>query len=352
VAIVKLKGVNRVRDPRSGQVYFYAWRGKGAPRLDGEPGSPQFIASYVEAHASRKRPDAARIIGLVSAFRSSPDFAKLAPSTRAQWSRWLDRIADYFGELPVAQFERLDRIKPIIRRWRDTYAETPRTADYAVQVLSRLMAFAVDQGRLSTNPCEGIKRLYEADRSDIIWTDADIARVGAKASDAVMNAIRLAAASGLRRGDLFKLCWSHIEADAIVIRTGKSREKVEAMIPLYPALRDLLAALPRRSTSVLTTASGSPWTTPAWDSAWRRAKPADWPDLHFHDLRGTAVTRFYLAGLTTREIAEVMGWDEDGVTRIIRRYVGRHAATAAVIAKLKRTGSGTGAAKRAAKSSA
>lgn len=61
------------------------------------------------------------------------------------------------------------------------------------------------------------------------------------------------------------------------------------------------------------------------------------------------MTRFYLAGLTTREIAEIMGWDEDGVTRIIRRYVGRHAATAAVIAKLKKTGSGTGLSKFSAK---
>jgi integrase len=29
-------------------------------------------------------------------------------------------------------------------------------------------------------------------------------------------------------------------------------------------------------------------------------------DLHFHDLRGTAATRFYTAGLSVRVIAEVM----------------------------------------------
>jgi hypothetical protein len=31
------------------RTHYYAWRGKGAPRLDGEPGSPEFIASYERA---------------------------------------------------------------------------------------------------------------------------------------------------------------------------------------------------------------------------------------------------------------------------------------------------------------
>lgn len=57
-------------------------------------------------------------------------------------------------------------------------------------------------------------------------------------------------------------------------------------------------------------------------------------DLHFHDLRGTAATKFYLAGLNTRVIAEILGWDEDSVEKIIRRYVNRDAATKALIVQL------------------
>ncbi len=34
-------------------------------------------------------------------------------------------------------------------------------------------------------------------------------------------------------------------------------------------------------------------------------------DLHFHDLRGTAATKFYLARLELRSIAEILGWEED-----------------------------------------
>ena len=59
----------------------------------------------------------------------------------------------------------------------------------------------------------------------------------------------------------------------------------------------------------------------------QRAKGAakwDERDLHFHDLRGTAATKFYIAGLPVRVIAEIMGWEEETVEKIIRRYVGRH----------------------------
>jgi len=57
-------------------------------------------------------------------------------------------------------------------------------------------------------------------------------------------------------------------------------------------------------------------------------------DLHFHDLRGTAATKFYIAGLSVRVIAEIMAWEEATVEKIIRRYVGRQSATKEMIRQL------------------
>jgi integrase len=80
-----------------------------------------------------------------------------------------------------------------------------------------------------------------------------------------------------------------------------------------------------------------PWTANGFGSSFNKAKIdaglAD-SDLHFHDLRGTAATRFYTAGLSERVIAKVMAWEEEHVARIIRRYVGRSAATKAIIRQL------------------
>lgn len=58
-------------------------------------------------------------------------------------------------------------------------------------------------------------------------------------------------------------------------------------------------------------------------------------DLHFNDLRGTAATKFYIAGFSMREIAETLAWEEESVEKIIRRYVGRAAALKAMIKKLE-----------------
>ena len=53
---VDLKGLVKV--VAKGRTYYYAWR--GGPRLRGEPGSPEFVASYNEAIADHRAPDAAR----------------------------------------------------------------------------------------------------------------------------------------------------------------------------------------------------------------------------------------------------------------------------------------------------
>jgi integrase len=183
------------------------------------------------------------------------------------------------------------------------------------------------------NPCEGIKALYSADRSAIIWTDADIVRIKQFCTAEIAHAIDLATATGLRRGDLLRLSWSHVHEHEIVIPTSKSGRRVDARIPLYADLRAVLARIPKRSPTVLTNSKGRPWKTGdgIGNGFIRARKRAGIGDLHFHDLRGTAATKFYAAGLSLRVIAEILGWTEGSVDSIIRKYVDRTAATKAVI---------------------
>ena len=335
---VELKGVARVK--AKGRTYHYAWR--GGPRLVGEPGTPEFVASYHEAHERLRAPSAGRFAAVVAAYRASADYMNLADNTRRNWSRWLDEIAEHFGELRIAQFDRPDKIRPPIRQWRNRWAAKPRTADYALQVLSRVLSYAVDpMGKIAGNPCEGIKRLYAGDgRAEIVWTDADLTQLKTTCSAEIADAVDLAATTGLRLGDLVRVSWSHVSESEIVLPTGKSRGRREAIVPLYDALRDLLARIPRRATTILTSSRRRPWTVDGLGSSFNKAKidaGLAHRDLHFHDLRGTAATRFYVAGLSARVIAEIMAWEEETVARIIRRYVGRTAATRAVIRHLNRT---------------
>ena len=335
---VDLKGIAKVT--AKGRTYHYAWR--GGPRLRGEPGTPEFMASYNAAIEDHRAPDASRFRSLVVLYKGSGDYKKLADSTKRNWSRWLDLISDHFGNLRIAQFDRPEKIRPIIRRWRSQWADKPRSADYAMQVLSRVLSYGVDPlGKIASNPCEGIKQLYTGDRSEIIWLDSDISHLKAHCSADIGHAVDLAAHTGLRLSDLLKLSWSHIGDDAISITTGKSKNRRTAIVPLYDDLRAVLASIPRRSTTVLTNMRRRPWKANGFGTAFNRAKIAAKihdRDLHFHDLRGTAATKFYIAGVSERAIAEIMGWEESYVSKIIRRYVGRAAATKALILQLNRKG--------------
>jgi hypothetical protein len=67
---VNLKGINshtaRLADGTT-KTYWYAW--KGGPRLQGEPGTPEFIASYNEAAARRLRHHPVDCFGFCKAIR-------------------------------------------------------------------------------------------------------------------------------------------------------------------------------------------------------------------------------------------------------------------------------------------
>jgi hypothetical protein len=83
------------------------------------------------------------------------------------------------------------RVRGEFKSWRDSFAETPRKADYAWKTLARIMSFAKDRGIIATNPCERGGRLYVADRRDKIWTEQDIAAVLSVASKEIQLALIL-----------------------------------------------------------------------------------------------------------------------------------------------------------------
>jgi len=67
---VLLKVVHKVRYRLvSGAVatYYYAWR--GGPRINAEPGTPEFVRLYTEAPAARKRPAHGATMALIAEFK-------------------------------------------------------------------------------------------------------------------------------------------------------------------------------------------------------------------------------------------------------------------------------------------
>src|SRR5262249_48652888 len=121
------------------------------------------------------------------------------------------------------------------------------------------------------------------------------------------------------------------------LAAARGRGRREATIALYAGLRNVIARIPNHATTILTSSKRRPWTANGFGSSFNDTKHAAGmadKDLHFHDLRGTAATKFYIAGLSIRVIAEILAWSEDQVERIIRRYVARAAATKEAIRQL------------------
>ena len=67
---IRLKGINsvtkRLADGRR-RTYWYAW--KGGPPLRGEPGTPEFVASYNEAVARKVTPPRGRLLSCCKTIR-------------------------------------------------------------------------------------------------------------------------------------------------------------------------------------------------------------------------------------------------------------------------------------------
>lgn len=239
-----------------GRTYYYAWR--GGPRIKADPSDVEaFSRELAEHHEARKGGDPNRIEGLCIEWKKSDAWTKpraeggMAESTKKNWRRWVDEIQKHFGELRIRQFDRPE-VRQDIKRWRNKWKATPRAADMAKQVMSALLSYAVEEGKLSANHCIGISNLYANDRSELVWTPDDIMQLagGEKTRPEVMYALGLACLTGLRQTDLLKLSWSHVGELAIEMPTGKSGEQRTAVVPMYAELKAFLAIIPKRSTRV------------------------------------------------------------------------------------------------------
>lgn len=253
---VVLKGIHRVRRKLANgemKVHFYAWR--GGPAIQAKPGTPEFVREYHDAHASLRQPRAGTFMTIIAQYKAAPEFTGLAASTRRAYLAYIKLIEDEFGDLPVAALADR-RVRGEFKKWRDSFAETPRKADYAWTTLARVMSFAKDRGIIATNPCERGGRLYVADRKDKIWTEEDIAAVLAVASSEIQLALVLALWSGQRQGDLLRLPWSAYESPYLRLRQSKGGRRVA--MPAGAPLRALLDATSRRGPLILTNTLGRP----------------------------------------------------------------------------------------------
>lgn len=320
------KGVHRVRRKLVGGAvrwHFYTRRGGTKFWVDGvkEPRDPDFFRAYAEA-AERPQPDRLIVPLLVEQFLASTAMPK-AERSRRDVKKWAVRFANHFHDAPACIFEEKGS-RGELNKWRATWKHSPKQHDAAGTHAVRVLNWAVEEGLLSEHHCHKLHRLYEVDRSEIVWTAADLDAINRIAPDWIKRLLCVACETGLRPGDLIKLNRGHVEkipnGHRLRVRTNK-RKRI-ASIPITPELAAIIAATPADQMLILTNASGGQLTEHRASEGLRqwRDKAGLSRELRLQDTRGTAATRLLNAGLTLAEIANHMGWSIRTAANVIEHY--------------------------------
>jgi len=151
---VDLKGIHTHVTLADGtkKIYWYAWR--GGPRLRGEPGTPEFIASFQEAAIQLPPAPEGKLQFLIEKFQMSGEFTTLRPRTRADYIKQIKLIEQELADFPIKALVARET-RGVFLDWRDKLArKSARQADYAWTVLARILSVAKDRGRIAVNPCE------------------------------------------------------------------------------------------------------------------------------------------------------------------------------------------------------
>jgi integrase len=254
--------------------------------LRGEYGSPEFVASYLEAVNKKVIPPSGVLQSILFRFQDSAEFQfGISSRTRRDYIKQIKRIERRFSDFPIKALDD-PKARSVFLEWRDELAQSSlRQADYAYGTLARILSWAHDRGLIAKNPCAKGGKLYHGTRIHKIWEDEDVARF-LRTAPHLRLAMLLAVNTGQRQGDLLRLPWSAYDGTNIKLKQGKTGAYIP--IPVTDELKAALDAAPRKSPIMLTNSDNKPWSESGFQGAWGKATTrAGIRGLTFHDLRGT-----------------------------------------------------------------
>ena len=218
------------------------------------------------------------------------------------------------------------------------------TVNRELTVLKHLFSVARDEWRLLVeSPLAAIRPARPDDprqrRLETGEWEALLAAAKACRNAEVWPVIGFAVETGMRRGEILGLRWADINTEKHTLHIPTTKTGKPRTIPLT-----------MRGLAILEWQSGKallrpfPLTAEAFRMAWKRlVKRAGLKDLHFHDLRHEAISRFFEMGLSVPEVALISGHKD---FRMLARYT--HLRAEDVGAKLRASANVKAAAIRAA----
>lgn len=246
--------------------------------------------------------------------------ARLKPGTRRNYEiLWRRHILPRLASIRVADLKRAD-----VARLHDAMRDRPINANRALEVVSKACELAEvwgwrDEG---TNPCRHVRAFTEQHRQRTL-TDDEVARLWAVLDDYQLvqevpaaQAIKLTLLTGCRKGEWLGARWDWIDWDRGILALPDAKTGARDVYLSTEAI-EILRDLPRSSVFVLPGRTGGP--IGGLQKIWERLRKAAGLDgVRLHDLRHTVGSLSDRAGLTQRQIADLLGHRQMSTTA---RYI-------------------------------
>ena len=290
---------------RHGKAVWYVRKGGGPRiRIDGEYGSPAFMADYQAAVAGvtiapAKRPadDKETLAWLLARYRESSAWERLSPATRSARDNIFHAMHKKSGDLPFS-----DVTREVVYEAREARKATPAMANAHLKAVRGLFKWALDAGHVKENPAAFVAPIALKSDGHHSWTDDEVARFEARWPLGTRErlAFDVLLFTGLRRGDAVRLGRQHVRDGDFRIRAEKNGVEIVAPM-LAPVLRSIEAA-PTGDLTFIAGEAGRPRKKAAFGNWFRDAcRAADVPGAA-HGLRKAGAARATAAPAESRAI--------------------------------------------------
>ncbi|HKS26727.1 MAG TPA: tyrosine-type recombinase/integrase [Pyrinomonadaceae bacterium] len=239
-------------------------------------------------------------------------------------------LKEFFKDSPIRDITpiRIEAYKSALRKTDSKYKRpfAPSTINRYLQVLSRVLSMAFENGIIDSNPMERVNRLREPEPRERFLNqyaeDEEERLINALVAygEHMVALVELDLEVGMRLGELLNAKWADVVGDVIfVMQTKNDKPRI---IPLTKRAIEILRGLRQdapdeeRIFDPKRTGRRRRQLMACFQAA---IQSAGLSDFHFHDLRHTFATRLRAANVHPYDIADLLGHSvPDGETRSTR----------------------------------